>query len=60
MLRKAVATGMLKDRIKEILRKHDEGMATSQQQIAEASRVYKETVDRHVVALQQSLQDTSL
>jgi hypothetical protein len=55
----AVATGMLKDRKDELLRKHDEDMAASQQQIAEASRVYKETVDSHVEALQQSLQGTS-
>jgi hypothetical protein len=54
-----VATHILKDRKEDILRKHDEAMATSQQQIAEASRVYKETVDRHVGALQQSLQGTS-
>jgi hypothetical protein len=55
----ATATGMLKDRKEELLRKHDEDMAASQQQIAEATRVYRETVDSHVVALQQSLQGTS-
>jgi hypothetical protein len=41
------------------MRKHDEAMAASQQQMTEASRAYKETVDKHVVALQQSLQGTS-
>jgi hypothetical protein len=56
----ADARRTLKDKKNDLLRKHDEAMATSQQQIAETSRVYKETVDRHVVALQQSLQDTSL
>jgi hypothetical protein len=55
----ADATRILKDRKDYLLRKHDETMATSQQQIVEASQVYKETVDRHVVALQQSLQGIS-
>jgi hypothetical protein len=55
----AEATNILKDRKDDLLRKHDEAMAASQQQMAEASRVYKETVDKHVVALQQSLQGTS-
>ncbi len=53
--RVAEATSILKDKKDDLLRKHDEAMATSQQQMAEASRVYKETVDKHVVALQLSL-----
>jgi hypothetical protein len=55
----ADAARLLKDRKDDILKKHEETIATSQEQIAEASRVYRETVDRHVVALQQSLQGTS-
>jgi hypothetical protein len=55
----ADAISILKDRKDDLLRKHDEAMAASQQQMAETSRVYKETVDKHVAALQQSLQGTS-
>ncbi len=50
---------LLKDRKDEILKKHEQTMAASQAHIAEANRVYRETVDNHVVALQQQLQGTS-
>jgi hypothetical protein len=53
------ATRLLKDRKDDILKKHEEIMVASQAQIAEANRVYKETVESHVEALQQQLQGTA-
>jgi hypothetical protein len=55
----ADAIKTLKDRKDDLLRKHDEAMAASQQQIEDASRVYKETLGKHIVSLQHSLQGTS-
>jgi hypothetical protein len=57
--RVADAVGTLRDRKDDLLRRHDEAMAASQQQMADASRVYKETVGKHIESLQQSLQGTS-
>ncbi len=53
------AARLLKDRKDDILKKHEETMTASQAHIAEANGVYRETVDNHVVALQQQLQGTS-
>jgi hypothetical protein len=60
-LKEKVADAMktLQDRKDDLLRKHEETMAASQQQMADASRLYNETVDKHIVSLQLSLQGTS-
>ncbi len=49
----------LNDRKDEIVKNHELIMAEAQAHMAEASRVYRETVDKHVVALQQQLQGTA-
>jgi Skp family chaperone for outer membrane proteins len=42
----------LQRRKDNLQKQHDEAMAASQQQILEASRAYKEAIDKHVEALQ--------
>jgi hypothetical protein len=41
------------------MRKHEEMMAASHDPMAEASRLYKEAVDKHVASLQMSVQGTT-
>jgi hypothetical protein len=45
----ANAARLLRERKDNILKKHEETMAATHDHMAEASRVYRETVDRHVV-----------
>jgi hypothetical protein len=50
---------LLNDRKDEIMKNHELTMVASQAHIVEANTVYRETLDNHVVALQQQLQGTS-
>jgi hypothetical protein len=49
----------IRDRQEDILRKHEETMAASHDHMAEASRLYREAVDKHMVSLQMSVQSTT-
>jgi hypothetical protein len=50
------AGDLIKDRQKDHMRKHEELMAATHDHMTEASRLYKEAVDKHVALLQMSVQ----
>ncbi len=53
------AGDVIKERQRERMRKHEELMAASHEHMAEASRLYKEAVDKHVASLLMSVQGTT-
>jgi hypothetical protein len=52
----AEAAQLIRQRMDSLMNKHEEMMAASHAYMVEASRLYKEAVDRHVVSLQTSVQ----
>jgi hypothetical protein len=50
------AAQLIRERRDSLMNKHEEMVTASHAHMAEASRVYKETVDTHVAALQTSVQ----
>ncbi len=50
------ATSLIKDRQEDLLSKHEEMMAATHDHMVDASRLYREAVDKHLVSLQMAVQ----